>query len=164
MTKLTTTMTALFFDTNNLSYLAIVGHDLKTIGKKVPSDSQRFISIGTYSDAWTKKDIARFHLRKVAIAAHQFLKHDPTVTTKSEAFKKAWKFVRENPCVRILKFKKVSGIEASRLIDCNVDYQIKGTGRPLKPGQKMYVDVIRSEVKGRAMYLSTYQNNIIELL
>jgi hypothetical protein len=104
-------------------------------------------------------------MRKVAVFARQILRHNQDLTL-SEAMYYAWdemkKFGSE---YRLIKFTKTNGEIVSRIVTAapaHTIIKVKGTGRPLKPGQVWFCDVARLQSGKRGAAISTYTNNIIE--
>jgi len=79
----------------------------------------------------------------------------------SEALRTAWATVKNNQTAKVT-FKKVSGEVTTRVVAINVmDFlTVKGTGRPTKPGQKLFADLAKVAT-GQYPIISLYQQNIL---
>lgn len=88
-----------------------------------------------------------------------------TGCSQSEAFSYAWAFVREfQNDLFLLTAKSVKGQVSSRVVfqDWNAFNEVKGTGRPTKPGQRLFVDAAKMKA-GVPSTISFYESNIITL-
>ncbi len=79
----------------------------------------------------------------------------------SEALRTAWATVKANQTAKVT-FKKISGQITTRVVAINVlDFlTVKGTGRPTKPGQKLFADLAKVAT-GRPAIISLYEENIL---
>lgn len=101
--------------------------------------------------------------KKVFVYAHQLRRHNDL--TLSEALIEAWDFIKSNQDVQLLTFKKVRTDELCKRIvatDWSKYYEVKGTGRPLKPGQVLFADLAKV-ASGKRAIISTYEDRIVEL-
>ena len=104
--------------------------------------------------------------RKVLVLAHQLRRHQNL--TFGEAQKMAWAKLKAEGGVLIVfnKVNRKTGKEtlAKRIISRNWlnFYTPKGTGRPLKAGQILMVDLARVWTDCQYFLISTYQNRILE--
>ena len=100
--------------------------------------------------------------RKVFIYAHGLRKNNPNLNL-STALKLAWSFIKANPTVKVLTFKKVKSDKlTNRIVSENWQqfHTVTGTGRPLKEGQKLFVDLTKVAT-GKRPIISTYQDRIV---
>lgn len=104
--------------------------------------------------------------RMAAIIARSFMKQRPGQYSLSTAMRAAWCMVKYyDQHLRIVKFEKVNGSITQRVVfteSWSKFYQIKGTGRKLKEGQVLFVDVAKYAINKDRATISTYLYNIIE--
>jgi hypothetical protein len=98
--------------------------------------------------------------QKVMVFASQIYKLNPDLTW-GEAMAYAWSEIRQQPTAELITFEKADGTTTSRIVFLNWnDYnEVKGTGRPLKRGQILFVDVAKQQ-SGLRSTISTYLNRI----
>lgn len=102
--------------------------------------------------------------RKVFIYAHGLRKNNPNLNL-STALRMAWSFIKKNPTVKVLSFKKVNSEKVTnRIVSENWQqfHTFKGTGKPLKEGQKLFADLAKVAT-GKRPIISTYKNRIVAL-
>lgn len=107
----------------------------------------------------SRQDSIRTTRQKVCYFAYWIAQH--TGLSTSEAMTYAWDFVKQHPEATLVTFTKSNGTETTRLVDLNWSnhYQVKGTGRPLKEGQILMVDLAKKEA-GMNATISTYHDRI----
>lgn len=97
--------------------------------------------------------------RKAMVFALQLMRHDNELTL-SEALWYAWDELKKfGEQYRLIKFRKTNGEEAQRIVMAGPASQyvpVKGTGRPLKPGQQWFCDAARLHCGKRSPVVSTY--------
>ena len=101
--------------------------------------------------------------------AHQMKKHDNDLVW-ADAVKDAWSFIKdENELIELISFFKVDRKTGDKKESVNrvifrkhwsKFYTPKGTGRPLKKGQVLMVDVARWATKSKNFLISTYEDRI----
>lgn len=103
-------------------------------------------------------------LRKVAAFARQLMRHGGL--TLGEAMTYAWDEMKKyGKDYQLVKFQKQNGDIVSRVVMFGPAHnyiKVKGTGRPLKPGQVWFADAARMHAGKRNIAISTYSNLIIE--
>lgn len=102
---------------------------------------------------------------KAMTLAAGIMKNQPEIT-RSEALKMAWRWVKKaNDMLLFLEATKVNGTITKRIVRDNWSEvnEVKGTGRPLKEGQRLFVDVAKALAGRHNTTVSFYQKNIITL-
>lgn len=107
----------------------------------------------------TNQEIKNYY-RALFILANRLVK--TSGKTRKECFADAKEFLQENPTAVILTANDTRGNLSTRVVftDWNKHNEVKGTGRPLKPGQMLFVDLAK-RLAGKHDTVSFYQGNII---
>lgn len=114
--------------------------------------------------------------RKALTLAQDMRKHLPTTVKWATCLRRAWRHVLRNPdTTHMIFWKKVDGSFARRVVnlDPTGHMTFKGTGKPLKPGQRLFVDLAKVKAKEwyefrgeqfkRSTIISAYQDNIFTI-
>lgn len=90
-------------------------------------------------------------------------KNTETPSTWAECMSWAWLMVKHTAQnFTLVEFTKNDGTVCRRVVSEDLSYYIefKGTGRPLKEGQVIFVDLGKYVVTGENFIISTYTNRI----
>ena len=100
--------------------------------------------------------------RKVMVFASQIYRWNKSWLTWGEAMAYAWSEIRQQPEAQLVTFEKNDGSVSSYVVLTNwKEYvEVKGTGRPTKPGQILFVDLARLQSGFRNPTISTYRDRI----
>lgn len=113
----------------------------------------------------TKKRSDHQLIRKVTVFARQLMRHEKELTF-GEIMIYAWDEMKKfGHLYELKKYKNTKGVVCQRIVlrDKWINHNtVKGTGRPLKEGQLLFVDVARLHCGARNSTISMYKNNIIE--
>lgn len=93
--------------------------------------------------------------QKAMVLANQLRRHKKI--TLSEALSSAWSIVKKEASAILLTFETTAKKVCKRLVysDWSKFVSVKGTGRPTKPGQRLFADVAKLEC-GLPAIISTY--------
>ena len=100
--------------------------------------------------------------KKAMTLAAGIMKNAKEVTRK-EAMITAWAAIKKaGNAFKYLEATKVDGTLTKRIVLTNwIEHnRVKGTGRPLKPGQRLFIDVAKAMAKCKNTTVSFYIDNI----
>ena len=100
------------------------------------------------------------YYRALFILANRLVK--TSGKTRKECFADAKQFLQDNQDAQILTAYDTRGKLSTRVVFTNwTDHNtVKGTGRPLKEGQRLFVDIAK-KLAGKPSTVSFYQHNIL---
>lgn len=82
---------------------------------------------------------------------------------QGRAVKEAWYFIKHNPSLPFLRFRKTSGEVTCRVVDVWIKHnELKGTGKALAPERKIFTDMAKVFAGQSNNTISTYEDNILE--
>ncbi len=113
----------------------------------------------------SKLQTARENAKKAMTFATQLAKNKFSESWK-ECLQTAWNEIKANPSKYVyISFEKVCGKVAKRVIlsaNWSSRYEVKGTGRPLKENQRLYLDAAKTLCEMDYVTGSYFTDSVIE--
>ena len=97
--------------------------------------------------------------------AAQIYNAKPGACTWSFAMKFAWSMVKESGSTfELVTAVKINGTVTRRVVSSNICeyYEVKGTGRPVKPGITLFVDLGKFAAEATSFIISFHDDKILD--